>query len=197
MMTDWTAAAEGDAMSTRCFRRHHKRQMKFMEEEEGREENDVRSPFREQKCKSIMLEARLTRTSIRQSASNRGFRFLLLLSCLIYTCETAGPYGTDNGYDNEGGTEPICWDSKVRWEESRVIPNTTAEADDNFDIMNGKLFASNSTEDDLNVKLRKSCYQDMNLTVTPNFSIVRIATLKYVLCLADAGLAHSLQCFTA
>ena len=29
-----------------------------------------------------------------------------------------GPFATENGYDNEGGTDPICWDSRVHWNET-------------------------------------------------------------------------------
>jgi hypothetical protein len=45
-----------------------------------------------------------------------------------------------------------------------VAPNTTQQLDENFNIMNGKLFQ----EKDVDVTLRRSCYDGMNLKVTPN-----------------------------
>lgn len=114
----------------------------------------------------------------RLTTPSTGFLLLLLfLFSTFITCEAARPYGTNNGYDNEGGQDPICWDSRVRWENARVPPNTTQMLDDNFDTMNGKLFADDSDIDDIDVTLRTSCYQGMNLTITPNVPNVSVVYL--------------------
>jgi len=128
---------------------------------ENEEENEKRAPKEEHK------NARFKQT-VPPRSPFRDLILLFLLSFLLSSCIAAGPYGTDNGYDNEGGTEPICWDSRVRWDNARVAPNSTQHLNDNFDKMNAKLFANDSTPDELNVTLRTSCYEGTNLTVIPN-----------------------------
>lgn len=153
--------------------RHYRRKVKPDKVKNGNESEFQRSRDRQRggakntRLRPTIQKAWSSPSFLKQKLPFRACVLLLFLLSLI-SCEAAGPYGTKNGYDNEGGLEPICWDSQVSWEDARVPPNTTQQLDDNFDIMNAKLFANDSDTDDVDVKLRRSCYSDMNLTVTPN-----------------------------
>lgn len=150
------------------FKRPFKSSMKFLETEWSK-----RNHF--QSHNDDASDKRKNPRSTRQRTSSPRIILLVLLSFSLFTCEGVALYGTDSGYDVEGGTDPICWDSKVRWEDARVTPNTTQELDDNFDTMNGKMFANDSDVNDIDVTLRTSCYKGMNLTITPNVPNVSVA----------------------
>jgi hypothetical protein len=50
-----------------------------------------------------------------------GVSSCILLLLLLLAVGDSMPSGTVNGYDNEGGTDPICWDSTVYWENAQMV----------------------------------------------------------------------------
>ncbi len=72
-------------------------------------------------------------------------------------------FGTRNGYDVDGGTDPICWESSVSPKPPPALNGTGMGTSDTLDTIQTNLYGNNASQ----AELLQECFNGTAMNIEP------------------------------